>query len=1041
MFDPIFASHSYAPTGLSIVTALTAAVVFAIGIVTYYRNRASDSISLFLLIGAISASWLGASALCYAANSPATALFWARTAQFPAALLPAAVFHFAAANGRRWRFPRFAVSMAWIVCAAVALIASTTALVVPAVTRRTWGYHALGGPGIVVTGIVDGVIYFAASLVLWAAFRRGEGRASDRAGALLIALILGTPAFLDVLPAIGVEVYPVSYVAAFAYALVTAAALTQYNLVDLTPQYAASQILETMKSAVILVDMEGKIRVINRAATMLLGYLPEDLIGERMRKIFGPDENTSTRRILNSTGVLEQQMAWMSANGGRVDVLTSSSFVRGADGAPVGVVYVASDYTERKRAEQALRDSEYRYRTLFDANPLPMWVYDFESLRFVAVNDAAIHHYGYSRDEFLQMKITDIRPQEDVPQILALLPLLAERGGPTTFRHMKKDGTIIHVEISSFEFRLNAKRMRLVIAHDVTEQRRSEQKLRESEARYRLLFERNLAGVYRTTVDGRVLDCNEAFARIFGYESREEMLTHSARSLYFDNEERERLITMLREQKSVTNHEARMRRRNDTAVWVLENMTLLDGEAAEAGVIEGTVIDITERKYAQEQVEYQAYHDVLTALPNRLLFRDRLNLALAHARRNSRTVAVMFLDLDNFKAVNDSLGHTVGDRLLQAVASRLIAAVRGEDTVARMGGDEFTILLPDVGDGRGASTVARKVLESIAEPVLVDDRMLHITPSIGIALFPGDGFDAETLLRNADRAMYRAKQLGRNNYQYATPPPFDDRFSLQRRLEEALAHKQFVLHYQPVVEILSGKVRTIEALLRWNDPERGLQKPEAFLDAAEEADLMLPIGEWVLETACRQMKQWHELGFRDLRIAVNLSPRQFRQRDLADVVARIVREAGLDGESVQLEIGESAAMNNPELSIITMRKLKELGVRLAIDDFGTGYSSFRYLRKLPIDSVKIDREFVRNVGSDPADRAAMSAVISMARALGLEVVAEGVETREQMDFLRQEGCAEMQGFLHSHPVPAEQIALAELISREMVDGLPASPDA
>jgi diguanylate cyclase (GGDEF)-like protein/PAS domain S-box-containing protein len=1040
VFDPIFATPSYAPTGLAIVTALTAAVVFTIGIVTYFRNRASDSISLFLLISAISASWLAACALGYGARSSEVALFWARTAQFPVALLPAAAYHFAAANGRRWRFPRLTVSTVWLVCTATALIASTTALVVPAVVRRPWGFHPTGGIGIALTGVVAGVVYFAAAFVLWSAFRRGEGRASDRAGALLVALILGTPGFLDVLPAIGVEVYPVGYVAAFAFALVTAAALTQYSLVDLTPQYAASQILETMKSAVILVDMEGKIRVINRAATLMLGYLPEDLIGEGMRRIFDPDENTSTRRILNSTGVLEQQMAWVSANGSRVDVLTSSSFVRGADGAPVGVVYVASDYTERKRSEQALRESEHRYRTLFDANPLPMWVYDFASLHFVAVNDAAVQHYGYSRDEFLQMKITDIRPQEDVPQILALLPLLAERGGPTTFRHMKKDGTIIDVEISSFEFQLSAKRMRLVIAHDVTEQRRAEQRLRDSEARYRLLFERNLAGVYRTTVEGRVLDCNEAFARIFGFDSREEMLKQSARALYFDSEERDRVIAMLRDQKSITNHEARMRRRNDTAVWVLENMTLLEG-GSEPGVIEGTIIDITERKYAQEQVEYQAYHDVLTALPNRSLFRDRLNLALAHARRNSRTVAVMFLDLDEFKAVNDSLGHTVGDRLLQAVASRLIASVRSEDTVARMGGDEFTILLPDVGDGRGASTVARKVLESVAEPVLIDEHMLRITPSVGIALFPGDGFDPETLLRNADRAMYRAKQLGRNNYQYATPPPFDDRYSIQRRLGEGLASKQFVLHYQPVVEIATGKASTVEALLRWNDPERGLQQPESFLDAAEEADLMSPIGEWVMQTACAQARKWHDLGFPDLRIAVNLSARQFRQRDLSDVVARILREAGLAGESLQLEIGESAAMNNPELSMITMHKLKDLGVRIAIDDFGTGYSSFRYLRKLPIDSVKIDREFVRNVATDQADRAAMSAVISMARALGLPVVAEGVETKEQLEFLRREGCAEVQGFLHSRPVPAEQLQLAAFARPPIVDGPAPSPDA
>ena len=1029
MLDPIFSINHYGATGLSIATALTAGFALAAGLFVYGRNRESATTRLFLIIEVIAVWWLAALALGYSASSPATALFWARAAQLPLSLLSAAVFHFALANGRRQQaspVPKIAV---WTFCAVVGLVASSSSIVVASVSRRPWGFHPIGGAGLVVTGVLNSIPYVAALFIVWDAFRRGEGRVRDRAGALLVALILGTPGFLDLLPSIGIEVYPVGYTAAFAFAIVAGAAISQFSLVDLTPQYAASQILETMKSAVLLVDMEGKIRVANRATTQLLGYAQPDLIGEPMRKIFDPDENTSTRRILNSTGVLEQQMGWMNASGARVDVLTSSSFVRGADGAPVGVVYVASDYTERRRAESALRESEHRYRTLFDANPLPMWVYDFQTLQFIAVNDAAVAHYGYTRDEFLRMKITEIRPEEDVPEVMALLPHLQARGGPSTFRHKKKDGSIIHVDISSFEFSVNGNRMRLVIAHDVTERRSAEHRLRESEARYRLLFERNLAGVYRTSVDGRVLDCNEAFARTFGYESREEMLRHSARSLYFDNEDRERIIAMLRDQKSLTNHEARMRRRNETAVWVLENMTLLDDERGEPAFIEGTIIDITDRKYAQEQVEYQAYHDVLTALPNRLLFRDRLNLALAHARRNSRTVAVMFLDLDEFKAVNDRLGHTVGDRLLQAVASRLIASVRAEDTVARMGGDEFTILLPDVGDGRGASTVARKVLESIAEPVLIDDHMLHVTPSVGIALFPGDGFDAETLLKNADRAMYRAKQLGRNNYQYATPPPFDDRFSLQRRLGEALARSEFFLEYQPIVEIETGNIVTVEALVRWNDPERGIQQPDAFISVAEEADLMVSIGEWILRTACAQLKQWHDDGHPGLKMAVNLSARQFEQRDLADVVARIVREAGLSPSSLELEVTESTAMHNPELSVITMRKLKDIGVRVAIDDFGSGYSSFRYLRRLPIDKVKVDREFVRNVGADSADRAAMSAIISMARALNLEVVAEGVETEEQLDFLRREGCAQMQGFLHSRPAAADELAASALGSK------------
>jgi diguanylate cyclase (GGDEF)-like protein/PAS domain S-box-containing protein len=896
--EAIHSVQSYTATGLSITTGMAAAIILTVGVFVFARGRQSQTTSRFLAVAIFAAAWLAALALAYAAEDPGSSLWWGRVAHLPMVLLPAAALALAAAAAHPDRNIRTTLFISWTVCAVTGLIAALTPKVVTGVVRRPWGHQPVGGPGIIIVSLVCAAVFGVALLLLWNTFRLRDGETSDRAGLLLLAFVLGAPGLLDVLPTFGIEVYPVGYVSTFAFITVAATAVGQFGSVDLTPQFAASQILETIKSAVLLADMHGTIRVANRAAAQLLGYTQEGLVGLPMRTIFGDDEYSSTRRMLNSSGMLEQVMGWKSAGGSAVDVLTSSSFIRDSDGVPLGVVYVASDYSERKRAES---------------------------------------------------------------------------------------------------------------------------RLRESEARYRLLFERNLAGVYRTTVDGRVLDCNDAFARIFGYESRDEILRHSAHSLYFESEDRERIVRQLREHRALTNHEARMRRKDGAAVWVLENMTLLDpATGSDTAVIEGTIIDVTDRKQALDRVEYQAWHDPLTALPNRLLFRDRLNLALAHARRSSRMLAVMYLDLDGFKAVNDSLGHTIGDRLLQATATRLVDSVRAEDTVARMGGDEFTILLPDLNDAAGAATVAQKIIESVSNPVTIDENTLHVTPSIGVAIFPGDGFDADALLKSADHAMYRAKQLGRNNYQYATPPAFDDRASLQRRLAEALEREEFVLHYQPIVDIATGQTRGAEALLRWNDGAAGLRRPESFIAAAEDSDLMTPLGEWILRAACAQATRFRQL-VPDFRVCVNLFARQFQQRGLTATIARVLQETELPGSAVQVEVTEAAAMSNPDQAFAAMRELRALGVFIAIDDFGTGYSSFRYLRRLPIDTVKLDEEFVRGISGDDSDRAAVAALISMARSLGVRVAAEGVETAQELELLRREGCVEMQGYLHAPPMPAAEL--------------------
>ena len=997
-------------------------MILALGIAVLVRARLSSVSVLFSSVTLLAALWLGCFALMYESHNAVDALNFARAAAFFALLIPPAVVHFSVVYAGRDQSMRPLVTFAWIVCVALSVAAGTSSFFTPGVMKTEWGYYPTGHRYNLALVVIYAVLLSLALRMLSRAAEAAEGEARDRVQALIRAFAIGSLSFVDFFPTIGVPVYPLGFLAILAFTGVAADAIWRYQLVRLTPEFAASQILATMKGPVVVVDMRSQIRVINRAALRMLGYDDNaDLVGKDLREIVETDDEDSTSdRLMQSSGMIDLQMVWRGSDGSHVDVLVASSFVRASDGVPVGIVYAATDVTERRRAEQALRESEHRYRTLFEGNPLPMWIYDYETLRFLAVNDAAVQAYLYSKDEFLKMTIEDIRPLEDIESLRSALADVRTQTLRRPSRHRRKDGTILEVEISSFEFVSGGRRTRLVIAADVTERRRADLKLRESEERYRQLFEQNLAGVFRTTTDGRILEVNDAMLRMFGW-TREELPGITAMDVYFDTEDRKHLMTRLLQQRSLSNIEVRMKRKDGAAVWALENMMLREGPDGE--VIEGTIIDITDRKAAQDQIEFQAYHDTLTGLPNRLLFRDRIGVALAHARRTKRSAAVMFLDLDQFKLVNDTLGHTVGDGLLHAVAERLVRCVRAEDTVARMGGDECTILLADLNDSRAASTVATKILETISTPIVVEHHELFITTSIGIALFPDDGDDAEALLKSADRAMYRAKEMGRNNYQFATQAGEDvsaERLSLERSMRYASRRDEFIVHYQPMIEIASGRVVGAEALIRWKHPVRGMMQPGEFIPIAEQSGLILPMGEWVLRSACDQMKRWHRNGNEHLHIAVNLSARQFQQPDLADVVERVLMETGLPPSALDIEITESTAMQNAELTLSTLNKLKKMGVRISIDDFGTGYSSLSYMKRFPIATVKIDHDFVRDVAHDGNDAAIVSAIISMARALKLHVVAEGVEDEEQLAFLQRHDCEYVQGYYYGRPVPSDE---------------------
>jgi diguanylate cyclase (GGDEF)-like protein len=436
------------------------------------------------------------------------------------------------------------------------------------------------------------------------------------------------------------------------------------------------------------------------------------------------------------------------------------------------------------------------------------------------------------------------------------------------------------------------------------------------------------------------------------------------------------------------------------------------------------VLNVEQRKRAEERIRHLAYHDALTDLPNRSLLEDRLTTALAQAHRKSRMLALLYLDLDRFKRVNDTLGHSLGDHILQSVAERLTSIVREADTVARVGGDEFTILLPEISQAQDAIDVADRILRELRRPVMVDHRELPATTSMGIAFYPDDAEEADTLLRNADIAMYRAKEQGRDNYQLYTAAMnarIAERFAVENDLRRALDRNEFVVYYQPQVDLSSQQIVGVEALVRWEHPTRGLMLPADFIPVAEESGLIVPLGEWVLRTACAQAKAWQEAGLPPIRLAVNLSGRQFQQRNLGEMVERALNETSLEPRYLQLEITETVVMHDMDFTIATLNNLKAMGIQIAIDDFGCGHSSLNYLKRLPIDDVKIDRSFVHDLATDPSDAAIVGSVVAMTRELNLNVVAEGVETEEQLAFLKERQCDVVQGFLFSRPVPPDAV--------------------
>ena len=676
---------------------------------------------------------------------------------------------------------------------------------------------------------------------------------------------------------------------------------------------------------------------------------------------------------------------------------------------------IVGEAITRARTEQQLRKSEARMRKLIET-----------TLDAVVGIDSAMKVVEWNRQAEMVFGIP-AREAIGAPFRHSLLPDGIDRipyGRLIETVGCRSTGETFPVEVAVAATGSGPELTITAFIRDISERQRSQHELEDREKRFRTIVEKSWSGV--VLLDGNLHFCftGSSTQHLIGY-AEGEMLGHSIFE-YIHPRDVERARTVFTNLLSGQNQEAqgelRFRRKDGSYVW-LEGFSQNLLHEPSVGAIVLNYRDVSQRKETEKQLEYRAYYDSLTGLPNRLLFRDRLVNALAAAQRNRVGVAVMYLDLDHFKLVNDGLGHSVGDRLLAAVARRLQTALRASDTISRIGGDEFSILLPEVISTDAVAGVARKILDSLANPFDVNGHDLFVTGSLGIGCFPGDGEDAETLLKCADAAMYRAKELGRNQAQLFTASMnerYVRRLALEQHLHHAIEREELELHYQPVYDRARRRYVSVEALLRWRDPSRGMVQPGEFIQLAEDTGMIIPIGAWALRTACRQLRAWHDHGL-TLRMAVNISAVQLQQRDFGAVVRATLAETGIAAEMLQLEITESAAMQNFEITLETLRELRNLGVGVAVDDFGTGQSSLIYLKHFPIDTVKIDKEFLSEVTSDETAAAIVSYVINLAHTLGLRVVAEGVETDEQYTFLRHYACDMMQGFLFSKPLPVEAV--------------------
>jgi diguanylate cyclase (GGDEF)-like protein/PAS domain S-box-containing protein len=789
-----------------------------------------------------------------------------------------------------------------------------------------------------------------------------------------------------------------------------------------------SAVVGTSPVAIYTTDRDGIVDFWNSAAERTFGYRREEAVGRRAPFITEEKREEAARlraRVLGGEVLTGLEIERRRADGTDIVINVSAAPLPDESGAVRGLLVACIDVTGAKRMAADLERHLHFTRALLDAIPNPVYFKDVEG-RYRMYNRAFDELFTKGED-WTGRRVEDIyeariaQAHDDHDRRLLERPASAtyEMRMPTAGGDTRE---MLYNKVSFVDQRGEVAGV-IGIITDVTRYKEAERALEASEARFRVLTESSQDLISIVDAGGAIRYQSPAVRHLLGYEPAETVGKNVSDLVHPEDLEHSKaaLRRIIEGRQSIEPVEFRLRHRDGS--W--RTFESLGTNRLDNPHIQGVVFnsrDVTDRKVIQQRIQHLAYHDNLTGLPNRSLLQDRLAHSIARAERTNRKVAVLFIDLDNFKNINDTLGHDVGDELLRQVARRLTECVRAEDTIARQGGDEFIVLLDGLDDGRGASLVAQKILNALRKAFVLSGTDQHVSGSVGIALFPEDGRDAQTLMKNADTAMFHGKTQGKNTYQYFTAQmnvAVKRRMTLESALRRAVMRRDFVLHYQPQIDLDNGEILAVEALVRWKTEDGGTVSPGDFIPLAEETGLINEIGEWVLREGCRQAREWQDMGLPRRRMAINLSARQFADRSFLDMVTRVLAETGLDPACLELEITESQVMRQTEGMIMLLNKLSEMGVQLAIDDFGTGYSSLSYLKRLPIQKLKIDQSFVRDITVDPNDTAIVVAIINMAKSLDLDTIAEGVETAGQLALLRSKGCHVGQGYYFSAPVRAE----------------------